>query len=179
MILVEAGLRTALLGGPFWRILLAGFEAGTVGGLADWFAVTALFHEVPLPFIRRHTNIIIRNRERLTEGAVDLVANKWLSPDAVRDKLAGLSVSTFILEWLREEGNRERVLRAGRELFARVADGLDSPCRDRLPGAHPEGAGPGGGPGPAAGAMAGRGIPARGPHEALDRAFQRFAPGGE
>ncbi len=128
MILVEAGLRAGLVGGPFWRILLAGFEAGTVGGLADWFAVTALFHEVPLPYIRRHTNIIIRNRERLTEGAVDLVANKWLSPDAVRDKLAGLSVSTFILEWMREEENRGKILRAARDVFARVADGLDSPA---------------------------------------------------
>lgn len=128
MILVDAGLRLGLLGGPFWQVVLAGFEAGTVGGLADWFAVTALFHEVPLPYIRRHTNIIIRNRERLTEGAVDLVANKWLSPDAVRDKLAGLSVSTFVLEWLREEGNRGRVLRAARDVFARIADGLDSPA---------------------------------------------------
>ncbi|HEX9006736.1 MAG TPA: DUF445 domain-containing protein [Bacteroidota bacterium] len=128
MILVEAGIRAGLLGGPFWQVLLTGFEAGTVGGLADWFAVTALFHEVPLPYIRRHTNIIIRNRERLTEGAVDLVANKWLSPDAVRDKLAGLSVSTFILEWMHQEGNRGKILRAARDVFARVADGFDSPA---------------------------------------------------
>jgi uncharacterized membrane-anchored protein YjiN (DUF445 family) len=38
-----------------------GFEAATIGGFADWFAVSALFHEIP--FVRKHTNIIAKNRE--------------------------------------------------------------------------------------------------------------------
>jgi len=50
-----------------WTILAAGFEAGTVGGLADWFAVSALFREIPIPIVRRHTNIIVKNRRQLTE----------------------------------------------------------------------------------------------------------------
>jgi uncharacterized membrane-anchored protein YjiN (DUF445 family) len=30
-----------------WKIVTAGFEAATIGGFADWFAVSALFHEIP------------------------------------------------------------------------------------------------------------------------------------
>jgi uncharacterized membrane-anchored protein YjiN (DUF445 family) len=32
---------------PGWKIVTAGFEAATIGGFADWFAVSALFHEIP------------------------------------------------------------------------------------------------------------------------------------
>jgi uncharacterized membrane-anchored protein YjiN (DUF445 family) len=60
-----------------------GFEAATIGGFADWFAVSALFHEIP--FVRKHTNIIAKNREKLTEGIVDLVTNKWLSPNVIAE----------------------------------------------------------------------------------------------
>jgi uncharacterized membrane-anchored protein YjiN (DUF445 family) len=52
---------------------LAGFEAATIGGFADWFAVSALFHEIPIPFVRKHTNII----ERTDRIIVDLVTNKF------------------------------------------------------------------------------------------------------
>jgi uncharacterized membrane-anchored protein YjiN (DUF445 family) len=60
----------------------AGFEAATIGGFADWFAVSALFHEIPIPLW--HTNIIAKNREKLTEGIIDLVTNKWLSPNVMQ-----------------------------------------------------------------------------------------------
>jgi uncharacterized membrane-anchored protein YjiN (DUF445 family) len=39
-----------------------GFEAATIGGFADWFAVSALFHEIP-PFVRKHTNIIAKKEK--------------------------------------------------------------------------------------------------------------------
>jgi uncharacterized membrane-anchored protein YjiN (DUF445 family) len=45
-----------------------------------------LFHEIPIPFVRKHTNIIAKNRKR-TEGIVDLVTNKWLSPNVIAEKL--------------------------------------------------------------------------------------------
>ena len=40
-------------------------EAAMVGALADWFAVRALFHRVPIPFMARHTAIIPRNKDRI------------------------------------------------------------------------------------------------------------------
>jgi uncharacterized membrane-anchored protein YjiN (DUF445 family) len=58
----EVLLRLDILTHPGWKIVTAGFEAATIGGFADWFAVSALFHEIP-PFVRKHTNIIAKNRE--------------------------------------------------------------------------------------------------------------------
>jgi len=78
------------------------FEAGTVGGLADWFAVSALFREIPIPIIRRHTNIIVKNRHQLTEGVVDLVTNRWLSPDVIREKLSDVPIAEALVRMLQE-----------------------------------------------------------------------------
>ncbi len=53
---IQAGLATGVLPDATWTPLLAaGFEAGVVGGLADWFAVTALFRHplgLPIPHTR-------------------------------------------------------------------------------------------------------------------------------
>jgi len=48
----QAAMMTGAFGHPTWlRVLAAGFEAATVGGVADWFAVTAIFrHPLGLPF---------------------------------------------------------------------------------------------------------------------------------
>ncbi|MEI8079208.1 MAG: DUF445 family protein, partial [bacterium] len=84
--LLETGITLGFLPGAFWRILTYGFEAATVGALADWFAVSALFHEIPLPFLRRHTNIIAKNRQRITDGVVDMVMTKWLTVEAIQEQ---------------------------------------------------------------------------------------------
>jgi uncharacterized membrane-anchored protein YjiN (DUF445 family) len=63
---------------PFWGGLLFAFgEAALVGGLADWFAVRALFvHPFGIPF--PHTAIIPRNRERIVQEIRGLVEEEWL-----------------------------------------------------------------------------------------------------
>jgi uncharacterized membrane-anchored protein YjiN (DUF445 family) len=124
---VETAIHAAFVSGPVWQIAAAGFEAGTVGGLADWFAVSALFREVPIPLVRRHTNIIVKNRVRLTEGAVDLVTNQWLAPEVVRNKLENISFSQGILRVLQDPSNQEPVVGLVRDVLARLADGLDKP----------------------------------------------------
>ena len=56
--------------GSFWIDLLqGGFEAGLVGGLADWFAVTALFRH-PLGLRIPHTALLPNNRKRMTNALV-------------------------------------------------------------------------------------------------------------
>ncbi|RYF55218.1 MAG: DUF445 family protein, partial [Comamonadaceae bacterium] len=40
-------------------------EAAMVGALADWFAVSALFRRIPLPWVSQHTDIIARNKDRI------------------------------------------------------------------------------------------------------------------
>jgi len=123
----QIGIHAGWLQGYPWIILAAGFEAGTVGGLADWFAVSALFREIPIPFVRRHTNIIVKNRRQLTEGVVDLVTNRWLSPDVIREKLSGVPIAEVLVKMLREPQNQSRAMEFLRDFLGRFADSLDAP----------------------------------------------------
>ena len=106
-------------------VLAGAFEAGTIGGLADWFAVSALFREIPIPIIGRHTNLLVRNRMKFTRGIVEMVQNKWLTPDALRERLEQLSASGLLVEHLGERATRERTVAVVRSLLSRVADDLD------------------------------------------------------
>lgn len=66
--------------------LQGGFEAGVVGGLADWFAVSALFRHplgIPIP----HTALLPKNREKLTKALVSTVENELLSKETIRARL--------------------------------------------------------------------------------------------
>ncbi len=114
--------------GVSWSILQSGFEAGMVGGCADWFAVSALFRPIPSPrFPLPHTNIIVRSRAKLSAGIVDMVQNRWLSPETLAEHLGRLSASRFILEHLSTPGTRAQVVEAVRDLLGRFAGSLDSP----------------------------------------------------
>ncbi|PKG21731.1 DUF445 domain-containing protein [Niallia nealsonii] len=70
-----------------WILLLhGGFEAGLIGGLADWFAVTALFRHplgVPIP----HTALLPKNRNRMINGLISVLKNDWLSKESIQDKV--------------------------------------------------------------------------------------------
>lgn len=99
-----------------------------VGGCADWFAVSALFRPLPSPRFRLpHTNIIVRSRAKLSAGIVDMVQNRWLSPETLAEHLGHLSASQFILEHLSMPGTRAQVVEAARDLLGRFAGSLDSP----------------------------------------------------
>ncbi len=126
-IITLIGIHSGLLKSQLWYIVLAGFEAGTIGGLADWFAVSALFHEIPIPLVRRHTNIIVNNRKQLTDGVVDLITNKWLTPDIIKEKISGLSIAENILKVLQEPQNKTRAIDFLRDILNRLADSLDKP----------------------------------------------------
>jgi uncharacterized membrane-anchored protein YjiN (DUF445 family) len=127
LVLTQAGIQAGWLHGQAWFILAAGFEAGTIGGLADWFAVSALFREIPIPLIRKHTNIIVKNRDQLTEGIVDLVTNRWLSPEVIQEKLAEVSFSEILIGLMWEPQNQSRATALLRDMLARIAEGFDTP----------------------------------------------------
>src|ERR1700683_4589226 len=76
-----------LVPAPFWGGLLVAFaEAALVGGLADWFAVRALFaHPFGVPF--PHTALIPRNRLRIVREVGQLVQNEWLPQSLLRSKV--------------------------------------------------------------------------------------------
>ncbi|HEX2944850.1 MAG TPA: DUF445 domain-containing protein [Clostridia bacterium] len=76
-------------------------EAALVGGIADWFAVTALFRK-PLG-ISWHTAIIPNNRERIVESVSNLVSGELLSVDALKVKLEALNLVDTIVDGLLEK----------------------------------------------------------------------------
>lgn len=127
LVLFEILLHFHLLTNSGWQIAKAGFEAATIGGVADWFAVRALFHEIPIPFIKKHTNIIVKNREKLTEGIVDLVTNKWLSPEVITEKLSEVDLASAILEFLQNPNSQKKTVGFIREMALKLTSELDNP----------------------------------------------------
>ncbi len=80
-------------------LLAASAKAGVVGGLADWFAVTALFrHPLGLPI--PHTAIIPRQKERLGQGLGRFVANHVFTESEVARVIARLDVAGIIGSFL-------------------------------------------------------------------------------
>lgn len=76
-------------------------EAALVGGIADWFAVTALFRE-PLGF-SWHTAIIPKNRERVIDSVAKVVENELLGPDVIRGKVEKLEVMDKVILYIEEK----------------------------------------------------------------------------
>ncbi|MHA6806017.1 DUF445 domain-containing protein [Salinifilum ghardaiensis] len=86
----------------------AAAEAGMVGALADWFAVTALFrHPLGLPI--PHTAIIPTRKDALGRSLGDFVGTNFLSEDVVRDKLGRAELGRRTGRWLQSAEHAERV----------------------------------------------------------------------
>ncbi len=96
-------------GAPLWvGYLGAAAEAGMVGALADWFAVTALFKHplgIPIP----HTAIIKRKKDQLGEGLGTFVRENFLSAPVVETKLRDAQVPSRLGKWLADSGHAQRV----------------------------------------------------------------------
>ncbi|EEL51255.1 MULTISPECIES: DUF445 domain-containing protein [Bacillus cereus group] len=78
-------------------IVQGGFEAGLVGGLADWFAVTALFRHpmgIPIP----HTALLPKNRKRVTKGLISTLENEWLTKESITSKVKEMQLSQMVLQ---------------------------------------------------------------------------------
>lgn len=99
------------------------FGAAMVGGLADWFAVSALFRK-PLGISWR-TAVIPRNRERLFAVIVQMVQDELLSKENIRRKIEGYDLSRVILAYLDERGGAKTVKRMLHKLVSDVLDKVD------------------------------------------------------
>jgi len=86
----------------------AAAEAGMVGAIADWFAVTALFRR-PLGLPIPHTAIIPTRKDALGRNLGEFVGENFLSDAVVRQRLTRIEVSRRAGEWLAAPGHAERV----------------------------------------------------------------------
>ena len=83
-------------------------EAAMVGGVADWFAVAALFrHPLGLPI--PHTAIIPKRKDQIGASLGEFVQDNFLQPEVVRDRLAAANLAGRIGDWLAVPGNARRV----------------------------------------------------------------------
>jgi uncharacterized membrane-anchored protein YjiN (DUF445 family) len=87
-----------------WGYVASFAAAATVGGLADWYAVVALFRR-PLGLPIPHTAIIPRNHQRIAENLGAFIETNFLAPEAVEKKLGEVDFAAQVAEWL---SDRER-----------------------------------------------------------------------
>jgi uncharacterized membrane-anchored protein YjiN (DUF445 family) len=100
-------------------------EAAMVGGLADWFAVTALFrHPLGLPI--PHTAIIPRNKDRIGETLASFLRDNFLTPQVVARRMGRIDVAGAAGRLLATPNEGDLRLRRGASrLIADVLDALD------------------------------------------------------
>jgi uncharacterized membrane-anchored protein YjiN (DUF445 family) len=91
-------------------------EAAMVGGLADWFAVTALFR-YPLGLRIPHTAIIPNRKDQIGASLGTFVEDNFLDGDVLAERVSGMHVGDRLARWLGEEDN-------ARLVAGRLADGL-------------------------------------------------------
>jgi uncharacterized membrane-anchored protein YjiN (DUF445 family) len=97
-----------------------------VGGLADWFAVTALFrHPLGLPI--PHTAIIPRSKDRIGEGLGDFVERNFLAPEIIAARLRGLAPARHLALWLARPENARRAADQVTEALPYVIRSLGDP----------------------------------------------------
>lgn len=132
MVAVDLAARWGETSLPWLSYVRAFSEAAIVGGLADWFAVTALFRHpfgLPIP----HTAIVPRNKERIADAVGNFVANNFLSPDVLLPKVRSIDAGGRLSRWLAREGNARF---AARRLVAAfpplIAAMRDEPVRQML-----------------------------------------------
>jgi len=100
-------------------------EASLVGGVADWFAITALFrHPLNLPI--PHTAIIPSRKDRIGRSLGNFVQNNFLSPEVLSAKLRAAQISRRAAEWLAEPENA----RKGAQHLASVLKSAGAVVRD-------------------------------------------------
>lgn len=96
---------------PALAYVRAAAEAALVGGLADWFAVTALFRHplgIPIP----HTSIVAARKDRIGRSLGNFVQRNFLSPEVIEARLGRLHLAQRGLTWLSTPVNARRVAKS-------------------------------------------------------------------
>src|ERR1051326_6330994 len=110
---------------PWLGYVKAFAEAAMVGGLADWFAVTALFrHPLGLPI--PHTAFIPRNKDRIGETLARFLQENFLLGSVVARRVRNIALAGAAGRFLRApEGEGTRIRHGASRLIADIFEGLD------------------------------------------------------
>src|SRR5215831_1931029 len=95
---------------PAFGFIAAFAEAATIGGLADWYAVVALFKR-PLGLPIPHTAIIQSNQQRIADKLGEFIEVHFLEAAPVEAKLRQIDFGSFIADWLRDRKRSDDLAR--------------------------------------------------------------------
>lgn len=111
LVMTVGFLATIPMPSSIWKtILQGGFEAGLVGGLADWFAVTALFrHPLGLPI--PHTALLPKNRSKIVAKIISMLENDWLTKKSIHEKVNSFQFTEKLFDVVEKQIHTESVKR--------------------------------------------------------------------
>jgi uncharacterized membrane-anchored protein YjiN (DUF445 family) len=102
-----AGVTAAGAHGTLLGYVQAGAEAAMVGGVADWFAVTALFrHPLGLPI--PHTALIVERKDQFGATLGQFVVENFLNADVLAERIRAAGLARRVAAWLSDSGNAAR-----------------------------------------------------------------------
>jgi uncharacterized membrane-anchored protein YjiN (DUF445 family) len=113
-----AGAHGTLLG-----YVQAAAEASMVGGVADWFAVTALFRR-PLGLPIPHTALIVERKDQFAATLGQFVQENFLNADVLAERLRSAGLVPRLAGWLADEANAARFAGHAADLGVNVAEAL-------------------------------------------------------
>src|ERR1700685_3420415 len=109
--------------GTFLGYVQAGAEAAMVGGIADWFAVTALFRR-PLGLPIPHTALIVERKDQFAATLGQFVQENFLNADVLADRIRAAGLVPRLAAWLADQANAARFAGRTADLVVTVAEAL-------------------------------------------------------
>ena len=109
--------------GTFLGYVQAGAEASMVGGVADWFAVTALFRR-PLGLPIPHTALIVERKDQFAATLGQFVQENFLNADVLAERIRSALLVPRLAAWLADEANAARFAGRAADLVVTVAETL-------------------------------------------------------
>ena len=110
---------------PLFAYVAAFAEAAAIGGLADWYAVVALFRR-PLGLPIPHTAIIPANKDRIADNLGRFIEANFLAPGPVRTKLKEVDFAMLVADWLSEPKRSASLSRFAGKLVPQTLDALEN-----------------------------------------------------
>ena len=110
---------------PLFGFIAAFAEAATIGGLADWYAVVALFKR-PLGLPIPHTAIIQSNQARIADKLGEFIQVHFLEAGPVEAKLKEIDFGTFVADWLRDRKRSDDLARFALRLLPEAVSATES-----------------------------------------------------
>ncbi|UPT90544.1 DUF445 domain-containing protein [Bradyrhizobium barranii subsp. apii] len=110
---------------PVFGFIAAFAEAATIGGLADWYAVVALFKR-PLGLPIPHTAIIQSNQARIADKLGEFIQVHFLEAGPVEAKLREIDFGSFVADWLRDRKRSDDLARFALRLLPEAVSATES-----------------------------------------------------